>query len=136
VIELSATIKSPRDVIIAPASSSWLQTTPATCRRCRRGPEDDSDHRRRRPNAPSPTSGAGSLVGLRRRSHSRQSGLRDLPAGKGVAVYEQLRRQRSERIVAQRHGSAAEKRRVFGSIVRDAVLPFVFKFMVTDKSLG
>jgi 2-polyprenyl-6-methoxyphenol hydroxylase-like FAD-dependent oxidoreductase len=87
--------------------------------------------------APSPTSGQGASLACEDAVILAKC-LRDLPdTAKAFAVYEQLRRQRVERIVAQAARVGGRKAPgVLGSIVRDAVLPFVFKFMVTDKSQG
>jgi 2-polyprenyl-6-methoxyphenol hydroxylase-like FAD-dependent oxidoreductase len=64
--------------------------------------------------------------------------LRDLPdIPRAFAAYERLRRRRVERIVAQgaRSGSAKTQGPV-GRVVRDLMLPLVFRFLVTDKSLA
>jgi FAD-dependent urate hydroxylase len=85
--------------------------------------------------APSPTSGQGA-------SMAAEDGvvlarcLRDLPdIPRALAAYERLRRRRVERIVTQgaRTGSAKTQGPV-GRVVRDLMLPLVFRFLVTDKS--
>jgi 2-polyprenyl-6-methoxyphenol hydroxylase-like FAD-dependent oxidoreductase len=87
--------------------------------------------------APSPTSGQGA-------SMAAEDGvvlakcLRDLPdIPQALAAYEGLRRRRVERIVARgaRSGSAKNPGPA-GRILRDLLLPAVFKFLVTDKSLA
>jgi FAD-dependent urate hydroxylase len=87
--------------------------------------------------APSPTSGQGA-------SMAAEDGvvlakcLRDLPdLPRALAAYERLRRRRVERIVAQgaRTGSAKTPGPV-GRVLRDLLLPLVFRFLVTDRSLA
>jgi FAD-dependent urate hydroxylase len=69
--------------------------------------------------APSPTSGQG-----------------DLPdTGQAFALYERLRRRRVERIVAQGARTGSSKTQgPAGRVVRDLLLPLVFRFLVTDRS--
>jgi len=85
--------------------------------------------------APSPTSGQGA-------SMAAEDGvvlakcLRDLPdTAQALAAYERLRRARVERIVAQgaRSGSAKTPGPA-GRVLRDLLLPLVFRFLVTDRS--
>jgi len=85
--------------------------------------------------APSPTSGQGA-------SMAAEDGvvlakcLRDLPdVPQALVAYERLRRARVERIVAQgaRSGSAKTPGPV-GRLLRDLLLPLVFRFLVTDRS--
>jgi 2-polyprenyl-6-methoxyphenol hydroxylase-like FAD-dependent oxidoreductase len=87
--------------------------------------------------APSPTSGQGA-------SMAAEDGvvlakcLRDLPdLPRALAAYEDLRRSRVERIVAQgaRTGSAKTPGPV-GRVLRDLALPLVFRFLVTERSMG
>jgi FAD-dependent urate hydroxylase len=62
--------------------------------------------------------------------------LRDLPdVPQALVAYERLRRARVERIVAQgtRSGSAKTPGPV-GRLLRDLLLPLVFRFLVTDRS--
>jgi FAD-dependent urate hydroxylase len=64
--------------------------------------------------------------------------LRDLPDIPGALVaYEQARRARVERIVAQgkRTGSAKTPGPA-GRVLRDLLLPLVFRFLVTDRFLA
>jgi 2-polyprenyl-6-methoxyphenol hydroxylase-like FAD-dependent oxidoreductase len=62
--------------------------------------------------------------------------LRDLPdIPRAFAAYERLRRRRVERIVAQgARGSSAKTQGPIGRVVRDLMLPLVFRFLVTDRS--
>jgi 2-polyprenyl-6-methoxyphenol hydroxylase-like FAD-dependent oxidoreductase len=85
--------------------------------------------------APSPTSGQGASMAAEDAVVLAKS-LRDLPdAGQAFALYERLRRRRVERIVAQgaRTGSSKTPGRV-GRVVRDLLLPLVFRFLVTERS--
>jgi FAD-dependent urate hydroxylase len=87
--------------------------------------------------APSPTSGQGA-------SMAAEDGvvlakcLRDLPGiPEALAAYEGLRRARVERIVAQgARSSSSKKPGPLGRVLRDLLLPVVFKLLVTDKSLA
>jgi FAD-dependent urate hydroxylase len=62
--------------------------------------------------------------------------LRDLPdIPRALAAYEGLRRKRVERIVAQGARSSSSKTPgPVGRVVRDLLLPVVFKVLVTDRS--
>jgi FAD-dependent urate hydroxylase len=87
--------------------------------------------------APSPTSGQGASMAAEDAVVLAKC-LRDLPdVPRAFAAYERLRRRRVERIVAQgaRSGSAKTQGPV-GRVVRDLMLPLVFRFLVTDKSLA
>jgi FAD-dependent urate hydroxylase len=87
--------------------------------------------------APSPTSGQGASMAAEDAVVLAKS-LRDLPdIPRAFAAYERLRRRRVERIVAQgaRTGSAKTQGPV-GRVVRDLLLPLVFRFLVTDRSLA
>jgi FAD-dependent urate hydroxylase len=87
--------------------------------------------------APSPTSGQGASMAAEDAVVLAKC-LRDLPdIPQALAAYEGLRRARVERIVAQgaRSGSAKTPGPV-GRVVRDLLLPVVFKLLVTDKSLA
>jgi 2-polyprenyl-6-methoxyphenol hydroxylase-like FAD-dependent oxidoreductase len=87
--------------------------------------------------APSPTSGQGASMAAEDAVVLAKC-LRDLPdIPRAFAAYERLRRRRVERIVAQgaRSGSAKTQGPV-GRVVRDLMLPLVFRFLVTDKSLA
>jgi FAD-dependent urate hydroxylase len=87
--------------------------------------------------APSPSSGQGA-------SMAAEDGvvlakcLRDLPdIPQALAAYERLRRRRVERIVAQGARTSSSKTPgPAGRVLRDLLLPLVFKFLVTDKSQG
>jgi 2-polyprenyl-6-methoxyphenol hydroxylase-like FAD-dependent oxidoreductase len=85
--------------------------------------------------APSPTSGQGASMAAEDAVVLAMC-LRDLPDIPGaLAAYEGLRRRRVERIVAQgaRTGSAKTPGPV-GRVLRDLLLPVVFRFVVTDRS--
>ena len=85
--------------------------------------------------APSPTSGQGASMAAEDAVVLAQC-LRDLPGiPEALAAYERLRRQRVERIVAQgaRTGSAKTPGPV-GRVVRDLMLPLVFRLLVTERS--
>jgi FAD-dependent urate hydroxylase len=87
--------------------------------------------------APSPTSGQGASMAAEDAVVLAKC-LRDLPeVPAALAAYEGLRRARVERIVAQgaRSGSAKTPGPV-GRVLRDLLLPLVFRFLVTDKSLA
>jgi FAD-dependent urate hydroxylase len=64
--------------------------------------------------------------------------LRDLPdVPAALATYEGLRRARVERIVAQGARSSSTKTPgPVGRVLRDLLLPVVFKLLVTDRSLA
>jgi FAD-dependent urate hydroxylase len=64
--------------------------------------------------------------------------LRDLSnTPQAFATYERLRRERVERIVAQGARQGSNKAvGPLGRILRDLALPFVFKFLVTTRSLA
>jgi FAD-dependent urate hydroxylase len=85
--------------------------------------------------APSPTSGQGASMAAEDAVVLAKC-LRDLPdVPQALGAYEQLRRRRVERIVRQgaRAGSAKTPGPV-GRVLRDLLLPLVFRFLVTDKS--
>jgi 2-polyprenyl-6-methoxyphenol hydroxylase-like FAD-dependent oxidoreductase len=87
--------------------------------------------------APSPTSGQGASMAAEDAVVLAKC-LRDLPdVPSALAAYERLRRRRVERIVAQgaRTGGAKTPGPV-GRVVRDLMLPVVFKLLVTDRSLA
>jgi 2-polyprenyl-6-methoxyphenol hydroxylase-like FAD-dependent oxidoreductase len=64
--------------------------------------------------------------------------LRDLPdLLRALHAYERLRRRRVERIVAQGARSSNSKTPgPVGRFLRDLLLPVVFRFLVTDRSLA
>jgi FAD-dependent urate hydroxylase len=85
--------------------------------------------------APSPTSGQGASMAAEDAVVLAKC-LRDLPdIPAALAAYEGLRRRRVERIVAQgaRTGSTKTPGRA-GRVLRDLLLPLVFRFLVTDRS--
>jgi FAD-dependent urate hydroxylase len=85
--------------------------------------------------APTPTSGQGASMAAEDAVVLAKC-LRDLPdIPRALAAYEQLRRKRVERIVAQ--GARTSRSKTpgpVGRVLRDLLLPVVFKFLVTDKS--
>jgi FAD-dependent urate hydroxylase len=85
--------------------------------------------------APSPTSGQGASLAAEDAVVLAKC-LRDLPdVPQALGAYERLRRRRVERIVRQgaRTGSAKTPGPA-GRVLRDLLLPLVFKFLVTEKS--
>lgn len=87
--------------------------------------------------APSPSSGQGASMALEDAVVLAKC-LRDLSSiQKAFAAFEQIRRNRVERIVAQGARSSSSKAAgPVGRVVRDLVLPFVFRHIVTEKSLA
>jgi 2-polyprenyl-6-methoxyphenol hydroxylase-like FAD-dependent oxidoreductase len=87
--------------------------------------------------APSPTSGQGASMAAEDGVVLAQC-LRDLPSvPEALAAYEQRRRPRVERIVAQgARTSSAKTPGPVGRVVRDLALPLVFKLLVTDRSMA
>jgi FAD-dependent urate hydroxylase len=87
--------------------------------------------------APSPSSGQGASMAAEDAVVLAKC-LRDLPdLPQALAAYERLRRARVERIVAQGARSSSSKTPgPVGRVVRDLLLPVVFKLLVTDKSLA
>src|SRR5215217_4711796 len=87
--------------------------------------------------APSPTAGQGASMAAEDGVVLAQC-LRDRPGiPQALAAYERLRRARVERIVAQGARSSSSKTPgPVGRVVRDLLLPVVFKLLVTDKSLA
>jgi FAD-dependent urate hydroxylase len=87
--------------------------------------------------APSPTSGQGASMAAEDAVVLAKS-LRDLPdLPRALAAYEGLRRRRVERIVAQgaRTGSTKTPGPA-GRVLRDLLLPLVFRFVVTERSMA
>jgi FAD-dependent urate hydroxylase len=87
--------------------------------------------------APSPTSGQGASMAAEDAVVLARC-LRDLPdIPRAFAAYERLRRARVERIVARgaRAGSAKTQGPV-GRVLRDLMLPLVFRFLVTERSMA
>ena len=86
--------------------------------------------------APSPTSGQGASMAMEDAVVLAKC-LRDVSSlPQAFATYERLRRHRVERIVAE--GARQSSNKTPGPVgrkVRDVLLPFVCKFLVTEKSL-
>lgn len=85
--------------------------------------------------APSPSSGQGASLALEDGVVLAQC-LRDGHGpGSALATFERLRRRRVERIVAQGARSSSSKAAgPVGRILRDLMLPFVFRYVVTEES--
>jgi len=87
--------------------------------------------------APSPSSGQGASLAIEdavvlAKCLGQASSIHD-----AYTVYERLRRERVERIVAQgARSSSAKVPGPLGRLVRDLMLPLLFRFVVTDKSLA
>ncbi len=87
--------------------------------------------------APSPSSGQGASMAAEDAVVLAKClrDLHDLP--QALAAYERLRRRRVERIVAQgARSSSAKTPGPVGRVVRDLLLPVVFKLLVTEKSMA
>jgi 2-polyprenyl-6-methoxyphenol hydroxylase-like FAD-dependent oxidoreductase len=87
--------------------------------------------------APAPTSGQGASLAAEDAVMLAKS-LRDQPGiSQALAAYEQLRRKRVERIVADAARASSNKTPgPAGRVLQGLILPLVFKFLVTDKSLA
>ena len=87
--------------------------------------------------APSPTSGQGASMALEDAVILAKC-LRDFSSmSEAFATYERLRRQRVERIVAEGARQSSNKAAgPLGRIARDVMLPWIFAFLVTEKSLA
>jgi 2-polyprenyl-6-methoxyphenol hydroxylase-like FAD-dependent oxidoreductase len=85
--------------------------------------------------APSPSSGQGASMAIEDGVVLAKC-LRDMPrVEQAFATFERIRRARVERIVAQGARSSSTKAAGrIGRAVRDLALPFVFRFLVTEKS--
>lgn len=85
--------------------------------------------------APSPSSGQGASMALEDGVVLAQC-LRDAPdVRRAFALFERLRRRRVERIVAQgARSSSAKAAGPVGRILRDLMLPWVFRHVVTERS--
>ena len=88
--------------------------------------------------APSPSSGQGASIAIEdgvvlAKCLHDVSGIHN-----AFATYEQLRRRRVERVVAQgaRSSSSSKAAGPVGRILRDHMLPLVFRYLVTEKSLA
>jgi 2-polyprenyl-6-methoxyphenol hydroxylase-like FAD-dependent oxidoreductase len=86
--------------------------------------------------APAPTSGQGASMAIEDGVVLART-LRDEPsAASAFKAYERERRERVERIVAWgARGSSDKTPGTFGRVVRDIMLPVLFRFVVTEKSL-
>jgi 2-polyprenyl-6-methoxyphenol hydroxylase-like FAD-dependent oxidoreductase len=87
--------------------------------------------------APSPSSGQGASLAIED-AVTLAKCLRDAPEVQGAfTLFEQLRRRRVERVVAQGVRSSSSKAAgPVGRVLRDLMLPFVFRHVVTAKSLA
>lgn len=87
--------------------------------------------------APAPTSGQGASLAAEDAVVLAQC-LRDAPTvADALTAYEKLRRHRVERVVAQGARSSNTKSPgPAGRVVRDLMLPLVFRYLVTDKSMA
>jgi FAD-dependent urate hydroxylase len=85
--------------------------------------------------APSPTSGQGASMAIEDAVVLAKC-LRDLQdGGPAFTVFERLRRRRVERIVAAgARGSSRKAPGPLGRVLRDLLLPLVFRYLVTEKS--
>jgi 2-polyprenyl-6-methoxyphenol hydroxylase-like FAD-dependent oxidoreductase len=86
--------------------------------------------------APSPSSGQGASMAFEDAVVLAQC-LRDSRDRQGAfAAFERLRRRRVERIVAQGARTSSSKAAgPLGRVLRDLMMPFVFKHLVTPSSL-
>jgi 2-polyprenyl-6-methoxyphenol hydroxylase-like FAD-dependent oxidoreductase len=87
--------------------------------------------------APSPSSGQGASLAVEDGVVLAQC-LRDEPGiHQAFTAFERIRRGRVERVVAQGARSSSSKAAgPIGRIVRDHMLPFVFRYLVTERSLA
>ena len=87
--------------------------------------------------APAPTSGQGASLAAEDAVLLAKA-LRDQPGvPEALAIYERLRRDRVEKIVAQAaRASSSKAPGPAGRALQGLLLPVVFKFLVTDKSLA
>lgn len=86
--------------------------------------------------APSPSSGQGASMAIEDGVVLAQC-LRDVPGiERSFAHFERLRRARVERIVAQGARSSSKAAGPIGRIVRDRMLPLLFRYVVTEKSMA
>jgi 2-polyprenyl-6-methoxyphenol hydroxylase-like FAD-dependent oxidoreductase len=87
--------------------------------------------------APSPSSGQGASLAIEDGVVLAKC-LRDLrDTTQAFAAFERLRRRRAERIVA--HGARSSHNKTagpIGRVVRDLMLPWVFRYLVNEKSLS
>jgi len=87
--------------------------------------------------APSPSSGQGASLAVEDGVVLAQC-LRDEPGiPQAFTSFERIRRRRVERVVAQgARNSASKAAGPIGRIVRDHMLPFAFRYLVTEQSLA
>lgn len=86
--------------------------------------------------APSPSSGQGASMAIEDAVVLAQC-LRDVPVvPSALSAFDQLRRNRVERIVAQGARSSSKAAGPTGRIIRDLTLPLVFRYVVTEKSMA
>lgn len=88
--------------------------------------------------ATAPSSGQGASLALEDAAFLAVC-LRDIPdPGAALARFETMRRPRAERIVTEgrRRGAYKAPRSWFSMRLRDALMPFVFRFLVTERSLA
>jgi 2-polyprenyl-6-methoxyphenol hydroxylase-like FAD-dependent oxidoreductase len=87
--------------------------------------------------APAPSSGQGASMAMEDAIVLAKA-LRDVPdIPAAFDTYEELRRERVERTVAEgARGSSTKTPGPLGRLVRDLMLPIVFRFFVTEKSLA
>jgi FAD-dependent urate hydroxylase len=86
--------------------------------------------------APSPTSGQGASMAAEDAVVLAKC-LRDQPdIAQALAAYQRLRRPRVERIVAQAARTSTKTPGPVGRLLRDLMLPVVFRLLVTDRSLA
>ena len=87
--------------------------------------------------APSPSSGQGASMAMEDGVILAQH-LRDIPnVEHALAAFSRARRRRVERIVAQGARSSSSKAAgPVGRVLRDSMLPFIFRYLVTEKSLA
>jgi 2-polyprenyl-6-methoxyphenol hydroxylase-like FAD-dependent oxidoreductase len=87
--------------------------------------------------APAPTSGQGASMAIEDAVVLARA-LRDTRSiGPAFAAYERLRRERVEKIVAWgARGSRNKMPGRFGRLARDLMLPLLFRYVITEKSLG
>jgi 2-polyprenyl-6-methoxyphenol hydroxylase-like FAD-dependent oxidoreductase len=84
--------------------------------------------------APSPSSGQGASMANEDGVVLAQC-LRDVPGiDRAFSNFERLRRARVERIVAQGARSSSKAAGPIGRIIRDRMLPLLFRYVVTEKS--
>lgn len=84
--------------------------------------------------APSSSSGQGASLAIESAVQLARC-LRDLPVDRALAAYEELRRPRVERITkATARTNARKAAGPVGRVVRDALLPLMFKLMKPEKS--